>query len=319
MWRRLRVTDRGGFLRLRPLARDAIRAGSSGVRFHTSVLVLALAIPLGSGQAQPQPRYRLGPDTLRYRLTVDVDEALELPNSDSVRLRVELSGDAHLVLGRRAVAWYGTLQARITEMRSGEGAEGEFDLSDARFLFGFTDDGRVTQVTGAGRQALDMIDGSSSFEDFFISLPMAAFANGQTWMDTLAGVLTENGVRTERAGTRRYLVDGDSSVHGQSGIIVRTTGALRVVSAARNARAPVAVRVDVAEEGITVLTRDGSRMLSRTRAGTLSGRIRAGRSSVREVLPMRGTFVVRIELMPPAGFQVAAGDPGERRAWHHSP
>jgi hypothetical protein len=248
-----------------------------------------------------QPAYRLGPDTLVYEERSSANQAVQLGDR-SATVSLKVASRLATILRRSARAWFEELSVTRSDSTGESYSPWTAPLIRQPFTFDFTPDGRVTirrtpEVPG---YLLGVYDVSLQFEDFFITLPRQPLAIGVTWQDTL--IINRRVSPTRRyqsAGTRRYLVERDTVVNGVPAVLLRTTGAGRIV--ATDVQELASSRVDLAgeEAGLAIVAKDGSLLLVREREGRVSGTIVVAIAGEKVTATTQGDYGSTLRLVTP--------------------
>lgn len=222
-----------------------------------------------------QPAYRLGSDTLRYDERSSANQTVQLGDRTGT-LSLQVASRIAAILQRNARAWFEELSVTRTDSAGESYSPWTAPVIRQPFTFAFTPDGRVTirRTPEVPEYLLGVYDISLQFEDFFITLPREPLVVGVTWQDTL--IINRRVSPTRRyqsAGTRRYLVERDTVLNGVPAVLLRTTGAARIVGTDVQDVASFRVGLEGEEAGLAIVAKDGSRLLVREREGRVSGTI----------------------------------------------
>jgi hypothetical protein len=243
-------------------------------RFPAVLLATLLA-----AAAPAAAQYRVeGPDTLRYHEVTRGTARLHAPTG---LVRIETLHDAEIALAfvapGRATAWYEALTLEARSPGFGSRRPGTAVLLGRTFTLDVDPAGRVV-TTGIPRipETISAVaDLTLQFDDFLISVPEGELTTGRRWADTLhhdqPGFVTD---RYDAHRVRTFRVLGDTVFEGLAGKLIEVRVAQTLtVSSLLQPGATAAARISGTEEGIAIFAPAEGRLLLRTRAGSLRGRM----------------------------------------------
>jgi hypothetical protein len=272
------------------------------------VLAQALLVPPAAASfrpvlAQQSAGYRHGPDTLRYHELSRAELTLHTPAG--VRL-MDLTHDATVALafgaGDTATAWY---EALALEAQSLQGVRRPVTTSLLRqpFVLRLDQRGRATTLRSPAltSEILELSELSQEFTDFFVRLPVQPLGLGVEWIDTLVHTVPEARLAHRRyTAVTRWRVERDSTTADGPAWILSSQGAVTLEAGnplpASGGR--VVSVLEGEERGGAILSRDG-RLLSRTKEGSLTGRLEMRASSPARSFEQGYTYWSRITWRQP--------------------
>jgi hypothetical protein len=266
--------------------------------------VAVLALVPDSTRAQ-QPRYRLTPrDTLRYHEVTEARSVMRLPQG---LLNVATLHDATVALTGEAAdtvrAWYERLALSQTGP-TGERRPVTDSALRRPFRVTLPPNGRAATVTAPifPDQVAQLTDLTHEFEDFFISLPVAALRPGAAWTDTIE--TTTSGRPQDSYESRRvrsFRVQRDTAIGGTRAVViaVEQQWSLRATSRVDGEPAVFMTRLVGPEEGTALFAPGAGRLLDRERRGRMEGEFTVEGPERRSAFPQTWEYTSRLRLVTP--------------------
>ena len=242
-----------------------------------ALLIMPVAMGVRPALAQQPGGYLHGPDTLRYHELTRSELSLSTPGGTRL---MDLSHDATVALafggGDSAIAWY---EALALEAQSLQGLRRPATATLLRqpFVLRLDRRGRTTTLRSPALTAgiRELTDLSQEFTDFFVRLPAQPLGMGVEWIDTLAHTVpaAHQAYRKYTAITRWRVERDSATVYGPAWILSSTaTVALETGDPLPVSGGQVVSILEGEEGGTAIFSQDG-RLLSRTKEGSLTGRL----------------------------------------------
>ena len=267
----------------------------------TVCLMLSL-VCVAPSAAQERPQYRFGRDTLRYDEQMYATLTLHAPQGVG---RVTSLHTARLSLVAYASgvrAWYDALD--VAQQMAGLGQQRAATARVLRQPFSLTvSDRGVVRTVQAPAVPADVgliSDLTRQFDDFLITLPAQALRTGVVWSDT---IVSTRGARADSTITvrhvRSYRVEADTVVDGIAAVRIAVRQRLDMKSQLPVPDGGGMGQTDLAgdETGVAIFAPARGVLLSRERAGTLTGMLRITSGSQVKDYPQRVEYSSYLRLI----------------------
>jgi hypothetical protein len=244
---------------------------------HYAFLLTLLAVRAVGAEAPPAASCITGRDTLRYRELTESE--LTLYTSAGTRL-IDQKHDATITLAfgpsDSVTAWYDSLALEVESLKGTQRPPADALLGQ-RFRLVCDANGRLTTLAAPAvpPEIRELSDLSQQFTDFLIRVPQGKLQVGSEWTDTLDQVAPETAGASRRyTAITTWRVQRDTLLDGRRARVLSGRTTLKLDAGDPLVGRPGQARSALAgaEKAQAVLAEDG-RLLSRSKEGTLTGRL----------------------------------------------